>query len=395
MRLSKLFDQVYFNTYGVISVSICNWAIIFLLSYYYGIEQLGNYSYVLALISPLALFFNFQIRNYYNTNTYLKNISSFNKPRIIGFVFFTFLCSIIVYFLEHKYRIYLYTIFIIKTAEMFSEYVFASKQKESKIKYIGITLMIRSLLVIIAITLLSATGYSITSFLISISLIYILVTCINLLNIKNEILKSHNEKIHISPLLQLSLSALIISFNINVPKYLLEFFYSSKEVGLFTTHFMFYGVGMVLINSVIQVLINRYSHLAKDHHLFKKSYIKSVIKILFFSVPFLAATFLLGKPFYNFIFSHKYADFSYFIFYVALITPLGALATLSNYKLMAIQKYKALTLNQILILLLHLALASFFISSMKIEGAFIALAISLIFHFLINSIYIVRFKNHG
>ncbi len=386
MILTKLFNQKFFNTYGVISMSFSGWFILFLLTHFFTPEELGSYSLGLAIISPLALFFQFQIRNYYNSQIELKKLTPFYKLRLYGSLLFLIISITASLFTETALMVSIILISLYKFWEMFSEFSFAQKQKEQNIKYIGLSQMVKATLLIGTTFLVSKFTRNYNYFLSSITFIYFFCSVIDLKNTNLNLIKlnNHSKSVSLNSLLPLSLSALLISFNINIPKYLLEFHLGTKYVGIFTTLFVFYNLAMVLSNSIIQVWINKFSQDAKSYKSHRKNIIYSLFIIFGISAVFILSNFLFGELIYRIIFPetlHKYAPL---ISHLNYLIPLGLLATLTNYKLISQNNYKELFTNQIVLILSHFALSFYLIKKYNLSGGFVAFSIILGIHFILN-----------
>jgi len=362
------------------------------LSRVFSFEDVGRYSYFLALITPLHLFFGLQLRNFFNSTHGEINLDDIFGIRLITstiFILFTLIIGLI--FINGTDVAAFSIIIFAKCFESFSEISHAQKQRDGDIRYIGLILLAKSLimcLMALGSVYLFKTFYSL---LIAVLIPSILFAIIDLWNIKDKLnIKRKLDKRILYATLPLALSALVTSANINIPRYLLEHFYGMKLVGIFTTVFFFYAIVLIIANSLIQAILNKISESSKDKISYQKTILQFLKALTVITFCLVLGNSLFGPAIYQLAYGDNYKDHYHLLTHLNYLIPLGLLATKLGYMIMAQNDYKSLLYASVTSSVIHFILSLYLIQSYYIQGAFYALAISLIINIILNTIQVLK-----
>lgn len=392
MNITRINKSSFFNTIGVLANSAGQWAIVSLLGRFYSIDLVGNYSYLLALITPLHLLFSLQLRNYFNSTYSTVSISELFKLRAIFSLFFILSSIALLPVIGKKELVDIFYILIFtKFFEGFSEFTYAQKQKEENILYIGVSQSLRSLFIIVLCIIVSLSNLSFVYLMLALLIPTFMGALIDIHSIrKNIFYKKGINTLILKKVIPLSFAALITSFNINIPRYMLEILSSMKAVGIYSTIFFFYAIILIIINSLIQILLKKLSQSSKSKTEYQKS-IYSLFKTwILASLCFILFNTLLGSHLYILAYGEKFKIYTDYLYHLNYLIPLGLATTKLNYLAMAQNSYTFTFISSVSAAIIHLASSYYLTSTQGIQGAFHALAISLIINIALNTFIISK-----
>ncbi len=382
-----------FNTIGIIAYSLSQWLIIKLISNKYPTGALGDYALSLSYLAPLTLFFCFSLRNFFNSHHEQITISDIFTQRVLSILAY-FLSSLIalLVFIPNVDKVVFIILMLIRSGDLLSDLAYTIKQKKKDIRYIGTSLSLKSMFIMILCVLAySKADLTISFFLVGILSITIIFSIIDLSN-SIEIFKFKTDALKKITILTvpLALASLVNSVNANVPRYFLDFFFDKTSVAIFSTFFFFYSSIIVITNSFIQVSLNRLSL-----SLVNRYEVNKMIKSYFLFALLTSATFVLfneltGEYIYKLIFGIKYTEYVHYLRYLNIIIPQAILIILINYFVIALKVYKTSFIITSITLIVHFVAAYLLIKDTEITGSFNAFIISQIFYIILNLILITN-----
>lgn len=285
-----IMNQLKWNMIGNVVFGISQWLIIVFITKFGNIEDLGDYTYALAIISPIILFFSFDLRRVLATSQEDKFYSYFTN-RIIHLLIGIFIIMSVCYLISDNRVWYLtFALCTYKFFEYISDIIFGYYQQLNDIERVGISQFFRGILNIVffGVTYVLTNNLLMSIFAMNISMIIILIKN-DLKNINldlNKLFESINKKSFIEIIkdnLSLSFSLLIVSLIVNIPKLYLEHFQTAKELAYFSGIYYIITIVNLVTNPILIILSNRFKHA------YSKSleYLKLVVyKILIYSSIF-------------------------------------------------------------------------------------------------------------
>ncbi|WP_419172579.1 lipopolysaccharide biosynthesis protein [Halobacteriovorax sp.] len=281
---------------------------------------------------------------------------------------------------------------LIRGGDLLSDLAYTVKQRQKDIRYIGVSLSLKSLFIIIICLVANIqANMAIDHFLIGILLITTIFFAIDLkTSIRSFSFKTDYIKRITILTTPLALASLVNSVNANIPRYLLDFYYDKTSVAIFSTFFFFYSSIIIITNSFIQVSLNKLS-LSLNSQVETRKMIKSYIIFAFMtSLSFILFNELIGQFIYNLIFGTKYTEYAHYLHYLNIIIPQAIAIIMINYFVIALRSYKTSFLFTSLTLIVHFAVAMVLIKGSEIEGSFDAFIIAQAFYIIINIVFITK-----
>jgi O-antigen/teichoic acid export membrane protein len=244
---------------GNLFASASQWVVLMLISKLYGTAQMGSYSLAMAWILPFYAFFSLQIRNIHvadQTDTYGFNM--FFMVRVVcslAFLITTALTGFLFY--RDIFLVFLLG-GLFKSIEMISDIIHAEFHKRKKIEVYSKMLMFRSVLAILLNLIMFRFVKSFQLALISLPIAYCCSMLIDfklLSNLKVKVKFDTNnpliKKIVTTGVLT-GLSLLLVYLLPNIPRFILEKFRSSFELGLFSGYLSLVVFSRIFVQSVVQ-----------------------------------------------------------------------------------------------------------------------------------------------
>lgn len=382
-----------FNTMGIVAYSLCQWVVIKIISNNYPTASLGDYALSLSYLAPLTLFFCFSLRNFFNSHNETVTIADIFTQRVLSLLTY-FLCALLALklFIPNVDNMVFILLMFIRGGDLLSDLAYTIKQKDGDIRYIGVSLSLKSLCIIVVCLVTNyQADISILSFLVGILIVTIFFFIIDLsTTIEKFTFKTERIKRITALTIPLALASLVNSVNANIPRYLLDFFYNKSSVAIFSTFFFFYSSIIIITNSFIQISLNKLSlSLSNKSETYKmiKSYILFAIIT---SVSFIIFNELIGNFIYNLIFGAKYTQYAHFLRYLNIIIPQAVIIILINYFVIALRSYKTSFLFTSMTLFVHFLIAYVLVKDSEIAGSFNAFIISQSFYIMLNLILITK-----
>lgn len=244
---------------GNLFSSVSQWVVLMLISKLYGTAQMGSYALAMAWILPFYAFFSLQIRNIHvadQTNTYGFNV--FFQIRIVCSLAFLIVTALTGYLFYRD----IFFIFLLggmfKSIEMISDIIHAEFHKRKKIEVYSKMLMFRSVLAIILNLLMFKFIKSFQVALISLPIAYCCSMFIDFRLLKNLQVKIKPGAYH--PLIRkvvatgvlTGLSLLLVYLLPNIPRFILEKYRNSFELGLFSGYLSLVIFSRIFVQSIVQ-----------------------------------------------------------------------------------------------------------------------------------------------
>ncbi|MDC5481202.1 polysaccharide biosynthesis C-terminal domain-containing protein [Acinetobacter baumannii] len=332
----SLLNKAKFLLSGNILFAFSQWLILIFISHFSDNEAVGAYTYALALVTPVFMLTNLQLRPVVVAEFNLN--SNFNYKSYFALRFYSIFLAILVSFLlsflstSNVWKVVL-LLGCIKALEAISDIIYAYYNAQGKTKLISLSLTVKSLSLILIFGSLLYFYNLLNIGLIGIILIYVLTLLLidfrNIgLNKKYFYLNIVDFKNIIILALPLGISVMLVALQSNIPRFFLEKFFNLESVGVFSVFYYFIIVGGIVINSICQFISPKFSILFKENkmHELNKLTIQAWGMATFLGISGLIVSITLGEFFVSVLYGSHYLiwiDILNIIMFAGLFTYLS------------------------------------------------------------------------
>ncbi|UNW09660.1 polysaccharide biosynthesis C-terminal domain-containing protein [Acinetobacter indicus] len=332
----SLLNKAKFLLSGNILFAFSQWLILIFISHFSDNQAVGAYTYALALVTPVFMLTNLQLRPIVVAEFNLN--SNFNYKSYFALRFYSIFLAILASFLlsflstSNVWKVVL-LLGCIKALEAISDIIYAYYNAQGKTKLISLSLTVKSLSLILIFGGLLYFYNLLNIGLIGIILIYVLTLLVvdfrNIgLNKKYFYLNIVDFKNVIILALPLGISVMLVALQSNIPRFFLEKFFNLEAVGVFSVFYYFIIVGGIVINSICQFISPKFSILFKENkmHELNKLTIQAWGMAAFLGVSGLIVSITLGDFFVNILYGSHYLfwiDILNIIMFAGLFTYLS------------------------------------------------------------------------
>lgn len=369
------------------SYALSQFLTIIIIGRFLGAESVGIYSLALAIVTPLLIFLNLGLRMQLMTDVKKEiPIAVYKKTQILSSIIGVFLIVILclIFDLDNEIGVIIALIGIMKSIEYQSELYYGYLQRKKLNKVVSLSLFVKSLVFVSFIFLGVYLKYSLINTVCIATLFYCVVGIIfDNVNIKKriEIGREKIKKEYLIKILKiglpLSLSTLLISMNVNLPRIILGK-YDLEQLGYFASIVAFMQIGTLLVVSVGQVFAGKMANYYQDGD-FKKYYYIAIIGVVLAFIIGLTSiliAYFFGNYILNLLLGYEYS--SSLIFYVFLIAPFQYMMTMFGYIQGATRKSRNLLFVNILVFTVISVLSILLIPLYKIYGLILAMLIAFV-----------------
>ena len=287
--------QTIFAFISNIFYTFAVWIIAVIINFYYGVEALGEYSLIQAIIAPLTLFFHLQLKVLATIDTNIKKkFSTYLNTYLLSEI--TFLAIVIILGILLKQTILFYSFAVFKILESLNWLIQGYHQSKNDFYNSFLIALIRSasLLLILWLTLSNEISLHHSFFLISSTWLFIFIF-FDIPKIRNDgcdIRFDFNLKA-VNPIvisgISLSTIAFLDSLIVAIPRYFIKGYFDETELGKFTMVLQFFIASTIFVISVGHPFLVRLKECLNNNDL--KKFRIEVNKTIF--IFFLASTFVL------------------------------------------------------------------------------------------------------
>ena len=297
------------------------WFIAVLINHFSGADTLGKYSFVQAIIAPLALFFHLQLKILATLELKLKEkFSQYLSILILSESFFFVIVLIIGVILKQSILFYSFALFkIFESLNWLLQGYYQSKNNFYNAFLIAVS---RSVIVLLIIWIVLLNNFALYISFLTIGLGWGLLSLFfDLKKIKKDGCKIEYIK-KIKPLRPLIFSgaslSVISSFDaliVAIPRYFIKWYFDDIELGKFTMILQFFIASTILVVSVGHpFLVKLKNHLERKD---KKAFIKEIKRtsavFLFFSILTITFFVLTGKFIMKVVWGKEYEYLSKYL----------------------------------------------------------------------------------
>lgn len=342
---------------GSIAYAFSQWSILTVITKFFSLELAGHYIYVLAIFSPLAILFNFGLRNSLASDVQGKYPDiAYRRARAGGLLLFSGSCFI--YLLaanEENWLVFL--VFSIKATDSLSELIYGAWLREKTTRNYGISQTLRlalfAILFLVGWSLFPGSVGNLFSYPIAMLVVWVFFDR-KLSPLVNRAKTSRmTEYSLVRESGRLGVSSFLVACGVSIPRLVIEHRLGSVALAQFALLIYFVSIAAMFVMAVCQVSTADFARLliSKSGGLRRAVLSQLVVPIGIYSTLFVLCLAFLGgwvmKHFYG-IEGYRRIDF--------FLVGLGGAATFTYMALNAIlsaarefKKILALTISSVLL----------------------------------------------
>jgi O-antigen/teichoic acid export membrane protein len=388
---------------GNLVYGFCQWGILVLIAKLGTPEKLGQYTLGLAIVTPIFLFFNLNLRTVQVTDSHKKySFEKYLKLRIITSIL-ALLATISISFLGQYNLNNIYIILIISISKLFesaSDIVYGLFQQNGRMDQIAKSMVIKNFFTSTVFFIvfffsrslfLSLLFYTLVGALVFLFLdlkatnIFYKKTLIQSDNIvihRNKFLKNKGEIAEVINLIYLSLPVglimTLLSLNGNIPRYFIEQYLGTRELGIFSAIAYIPIAGYMFVLALGQAALTPLTkyYFTAD----RKNYIRLLLKLVNFSliISFISITLttLFGKKIITLLYDMQYSIYSEIFTLIMIWGGITYIASSLGYGTAAANYFRSTLFMSALLVLITMSLSFWLIPSNGLYGSVIALIVS-------------------
>lgn len=392
LRLSVSIQNGWLNLSANLAMAFYQWALLIIFTRSMGPNEVGIYTYAIALITPLVTWLQMQMRNRISTDDEGWEIVDFMRARASAVVFLLVASPMLLFWQNlNDWLSATLPLCFVKCAELISDFAYAQDQKNEKLAPTQRSQITKALS---AIGISSVVAYTTQSLALTLwinALVLLSVTYLmdfrrtNWQQIRTAPVMRDWKKLATSGLI-LGIGALSVALHFNIPRYFIKAHLGNEPLAIFAVLFQFYAIAVLIINALIQPMLPR---MAKTRIEGRLPFMRSFSKL--FSLAALAGVVIaliiqfIGNDFINLVYGTRYAVSESLLKSIAWTTFAGVLIQSLNYTLYALAKFKLHTMISIATLMVSVIAALLVPAASGLEGAILVFNLGLIFQALCTS----------
>lgn len=294
--------QTIYAFIGNIVYTFAIWSIAILINHFYGASVLGEYSFIQAVVSPLALFFHLQLKVMATIENKIGDqFYKYLNVYFISEVVFLVVSIIIGVLLNETSLFYSFVIF--KIFESFNQLIQGYHQSNNNFYDSFLLSVSKGCIILLIIGLVLYLNYPLYYAFVIICLVWLIVFMFvdipklsrdNIQVLKLERFKEL--KVLFLAGASLSLISSIDVLFVAIPRYFIKGYFGDAELGRFTMVLQFFIASTIFVISVghpfLVKLKNFYNE--NDKNSYKKEVDKTLLTFLFFSALIIIGFYLFG-----------------------------------------------------------------------------------------------------
>jgi O-antigen/teichoic acid export membrane protein len=402
MKTLSLKQNSIWNIMGSLFYAFTQWGLLITIAKLSDPENVGVFTLGLALSAPIMLFFNFHLRIALVTDN--KNDYKFSEywtSRLVSSVVFLLVLSIIVILYSENIYTIIVCLFIglSKFFESLSDIMFGVFQKNKRMDLIAKSQIIKGICTLIAFIITMAITGSLLLSTISMSLIWFLVLILFDLNkTKNfeKVFLHFNKKqqfLIFKYALPLGIAHMIASLNANIPRYIIEYSFGLKELGIYAAIIYIIVAGNNIIIALSNTLLPILSTSFNDANIKRFLMIHLTVILLIIVLGFFALStiYLFGKEILNIVYGYEFSVYSKEFFFITLVGIVMYIGKFLEAGLSATRKFKVQPYINLITFVLVFIASLLLVPKFGIIGACYALLIAESMQLILRTISLIIF----
>lgn len=389
---------------GNMIYAFCQFLYITLITKLGSIEMVGTFSLGLAITAPVFMFSNLQLRTVQvsdSNNEYV--FGEFLALRIVTVVFGLLVTFTIVqlFYNSSNVKYVALVLSVYKAIEGICDIIFGYFQKKENLPLVSTSLVLKGTLTVLGLTVCMFFSKNLLSVVIVIALVMGLVLIfvdIKNLRMYTQFHPIFNRKILkklFNTSLPLGLVMLFVCLNINIPRYFLEQYAGTKELGLFASISNLMIAGSTIISALGQSASPKLVKYFFDGN--RKSFTTLLLKMIGIATMVtmcgLFIAVVVGEKLLVLMFSKDFIGYQNILILMIMSAGIGFIASFMGDGLNATKAFKIQLPIIVISVISNLVCSYLLIPSKGLEGAtFVLIITSLINMLLMGSIMIGKIK---
>ncbi|EKD82344.1 MAG: polysaccharide biosynthesis protein [uncultured bacterium] len=367
-------NGVYFAT---------QWGLLMVLAKLCDVNAVGQYSLALAIVGPIIIFSQMQLRQVAVTDVQVKfSYEDYFRCRLVSTVAAFVIAFLITVALGYSREMILLMLLIsiAKCFESMSDILYAKMQKYDRMDYIAKSMMVRGILTLAVFGIILYFTHKLIWGLLGMSILWASVYFLYDRSVANRfpndsIPSGHQpwnkfkELVWVS--LPLSLASVIASISGYLPRYFLEYYLTEVEVGLFavaSAPLLFISLFHNSIGQAVMSHAARYYQNGEDRS-FKILCLKITVMFLLVGAIFTSLFYFWGDGLMTFLFSQKYVQTVPILVIMALGITLNGLCVFGFMVIVAGRMFRLQFLNILVTIAIQIPLSFYLIKNYGLLGA--------------------------
>lgn len=338
-----------------ITYALCQWGMLSILAKLGSPAIVGQFALGLAISAPVFMFTNLQLRAVQATDARSEHaFANYFTLRliatVIGFLAICLLVTLVGY--DERTRIVILGVSVAKSVECLSDAVAGLFQKEERLDRVAVSLTVRGLLSVLVFGLVFAEFQSLALSVAGMAATWFSILLLIDLRWAREMLE-HGDRFlmfewrNLKTLLVLSLPLGLVmtlaSLTVNIPRYFLQHYRGSTELGIFASLAYLVVAVNLIVYALGQSATARLSRMFAngEGNQFRGLIRKLVafgISIIVLGVPF---TILFGRPVLTIVYRREYADHVLLLVILVIAAGINAVATFITCGLNAARTFRS------------------------------------------------------
>lgn len=392
LRLSVSAHNGWLNLTANLAMAFYQWGLLIILTRSMGQNEVGVYTYAIALVTPLVTWLQMQMRNRISTDDEGWQLEDFMRARACAIALLLLASPLLlIWQSSHDWLIATLPLCLVKCAELVSDFSYAIDQKNENLAPTQKSQMSKAIVAILVSGVVAFTTKNLSLTLwINAGILLFLTYLMDFrrtpwkLVLKTAV--TSKWKTLVTQGLILGIGALCVALHFNIPRYFTKTHLGNESLAIFAVLFQFYAIAVLVVNALIQPMLPR---MAKIRLKGRLAFMRSFAKL--FSLASIAGIIVAliiqyyGNDFIHLLYGSKYVVRKSLINYLAWTTFAGILIQSLNYSLYALAKFKVHTLISISTLFVSVITAFIVPAASGLEGAILIFNAGLIFQALCTS----------
>lgn len=379
----KRLKNIGYTFIGNVVFSLVKWLILILIVRLTNPEDVGGYTFAMAITAPITLFTNMRIRLRYvvEDNLTFKNIRVLrNILNIISLLIILFIGL----FIFPTYLNYFVLVAFTKVLDLQSELYYAILHKKQNFKLISLMQIGKSIIIIVPFAIIVVITKSVNyGLLVQIISQFLWLIFVERKSIKYKDIESNetNKKLLFNIFLSglpLGFVQMINSYNIMIPRYIIENFLSLKLVGVFASISYLLTIIDLFMNAISQNIIVRIkSYVDKKEFIKLSKYINKDIFLYSIILGFIVIlpVIFLKDLLIGMIYGDFYKHYSNVLLIISFSIIFNFQSWMFDTVLMAFKAYKSQLIVSISTLVISIISSLVLIKYFGIIGASFAIVV--------------------
>lgn len=359
------------------------WGLLIVLAKFGNINVVGQYSLASAIVAPIIIFSQMQLRQVVVTDVQNKyQYSDYFWCRVICTLFALITAAIIILVLGYSWNMILIMLLLTlaKCFETMSDIIYGKLQKYDRMDYIAISMMIKGIFTLILFCIILWVIQDLIGALLGMLFVWAAMFFLFDMKVVNKfpkdgmfdikrILATFKQLIWLS--LPLTINSVLVSLSGYMPRYFLEYNYGKEEVGLFSIASAPLLFIALFQNSIGQAIMSQAARYFQGGEMgkFKMLALKMTAIFLFTGILFTSFFAAFGEKLISILFSPQYVSVTPVLLIMSLGVTLNGVCTFGFMVIVSGRMFKLQLISILVTVVVQIPLSYYLIKHFGLLGA--------------------------